>query len=619
LKTVTFGASEIDLRKARFGLLPERYAAFAKRATMASAAGAALAAAALAFVFRWGPFSAAIGVVAAGALAAYAARAIFELAPKARAASRARRIEIEFPSVVTLAYALARGGTPIEDVFRAISAERDAYPETAREFEALVRDIDLAGADLHAAVATRALESPAEPLTRFFEGLVAVLGSGSDVQEYFRNQAESALARSETTMEKAIDNAALLAEAYVSALLVLPLLLIVIISVFAAFGAGAASVLPLIVYLMVPIGTVLFLLVVEMALPPDPLAVPAPRVGALEDVGFEVGPRQAPARARERGREIEEDDPTATGAGRGFAEVAAFARAKLRRYGEATLENPALALAVSIPVALVAGLLLHMTLPPPGPGSAGWWTRASHAIVATLVVAVAPVSVMHEIRARRLRAYEGALPEALGKLSSFNERGVGVLRSIGIVGRTTTGPLAAEFRRLTRDVAWTGNFRGALRRMRARIRTPDVSKIAMLFERASRATGNLKKVIDVAQADVARMAKLRDRKRHAMASYVMVVYVVFAVFLYVVYIVADLFHGADSFTALAASGGGRLGFGAQADPVQSRLLFFHAAVVQAAASGVVAGKLGENSMLSGLKHAVVLTLVAWAVFTAGIL
>jgi len=44
------------------------------------------------------------------------------------------------------------------------------------------------------------------------------------------------------------------------------------------------------------------------------------------------------------------------------------------------------------------------------------------------------------------------------------------------------------------------------------------------------------------------------------------------------------------------------------------MIFFHAGIIQAFASGLVAGQMGENSILSGLKYGIAMTIIAFLVF-----
>ncbi|MCK5216151.1 MAG: hypothetical protein ACNYWM_00365 [Methanosarcinales archaeon] len=48
-------------------------------------------------------------------------------------------------------------------------------------------------------------------------------------------------------------------------------------------------------------------------------------------------------------------------------------------------------------------------------------------------------------------------------------------------------------------------------------------------------------------------------------------------------------------------------------------LFFHAAVIQGICSGLIAGVMGEGSVLSGLKHSIIMLTMGYLLFTVAVL
>jgi len=55
-------------------------------------------------------------------------------------------------------------------------------------------------------------------------------------------------------------------------------------------------------------------------------------------------------------------------------------------------------------------------------------------------------------------------------------------------------------------------------------------------------------------------------------------------------------------------------FGASVDVDTMKMLFFHCGVIQGVCAGLVAGKLGEGKIISGLKHATALALATFLFF-----
>lgn len=613
------------LRAARIATFPEWYLSLAWLGAMLATVAAWVLLGALAFATGDAPAWAAAPVVAAAGVAAGTLAYLGALLyPRVRAAGRARAIDAEFPHVAILCYALARGGMGTLDVFRAVAQERHVFGEISLELGLVLRETEWMGQDLIAGMEEVAGTTPSSTLKGFLEGLVTILKSGADPRDYLRRQAETQLAEAELRMQKELDQAALLAEAYVSGLLVLPLLLIVILSVLSALGGGNEGFIPLVVFVLIPFGTAAYLLLAEILLPPEGLSVPRDPPGELSDFGIEatrtrdlllpppppptlddvahdLGAREGAADAR-LGRRLRVEWTRRRGA------------EALRGFTARVIVKPVDAIEVSGTLALLVFLAGGLVFWLGGVKGKELVLGATGLALLTLAVAILPVSVFHEMRLRRARSIERALPETVSRLSSFNERGISLPQAFRILAHSSKGPLSGELRALERDLAWNGSLGNALRRLRERVHTRSMARLACLFERAAAATGNLKEVLDIAAQNAGRQEALLSRKAQSMSTYVVVIYVVFAVFLYVIYMVTDLFYQEGGLAAGLGAAGGAAGL----DPDAAQVLFYHAALLQAGCCGLVAGKLGEGHLLSGLKHALVLAAVAWLTFRAGV-
>jgi flagellar protein FlaJ len=106
-----------------------------------------------------------------------------------------------------------------------------------------------------------------------------------------------------------------------------------------------------------------------------------------------------------------------------------------------------------------------------------------------------------------------------------------------------------------------------------------------------------------------------------MVTYLLVIYLSFFVFLGIIVALTVSFIPAIEDAASASvldSDSISVGIFSGLRDVQTegyRLIFFHISVVQAVCSGLVAGQLGEGSVYDGLKHALVLLVVAYVLFT----
>lgn len=611
------------LRAARLGRIPEEYLILSWIAALAVALGASVAALASLILFAHLPWIVDLTFgIGAGVVTFSLVRLGFLVYPRAVASGRRAEIEREFPSVALLCYALSQGGlTPLK-VFKVVAEERNVYGEISREFEFVLRDVEWLGHDLNTALKNVSETTPSPLLKGYFSGLVTILNSGADPVDFFRRQTETQLDQAEMHLERELDHAGMLAEVYVSGLLVLPLLLIVLLSLLSALGNGGEKVVPLVVYLLIPGGTFFYCLILETLLPPDRLTMPEPRKQRFADFGIDSIPSDEPALPMQQRTTLRDLERRASLDNHGEAPmlkrrlVVEWFRKRSREswtgFFQRAIVKPVDAIEVSGAAALLVFAIGGIAFLVLGDRGSALVISGTGLLLLAAAIALVPVSLFHELRVRRAKVVERAMPEMLGRLSGFNERGISLLRAFELLGRTSDGPLAKDLRALDQDVSWNSNLAAALTRLRLRVKTLAMTKLTILFERASAATGDLRQVLKIVASDTARTESLRSRRQGSMLTYVIVIYTVYAVFLYVTYIVTSLFYGEGGFSGVA---GGSKGL----DPETARVLFFQAVVIQGACCGLVAGKLGEGHILSGLKHAVILAGLGWAVFRMGVL
>lgn len=624
LRSSGHAATAKALRSARIARFPEWYLAMSYlSAGLFGLAAGTVAFAVIPLARSW----VLLGLSAAIALAGFLfVRLGFLAYPRVVASGRARKINEEMPSVITLCYALARGGMNPLEIFRVVAKERAAYGEASIEMGVIVRNVEWFGMDLISALKETASTTPSQEFRSLLDGLVTILNSGADPKDYFKNQAETRLKQAELDLEKNLEQTSLLAEIYVSGLLVLPLLLLVVLSGLSPLAPGQDALMPYVVFGMIPLGTAIYMIMLETMLPPEMLSVPGSASPAVVDFGMHSLPTKTPILPPpwRAGGEVANASRAMTEEELRLAKSLrwrlAFERARsrfmawVRRAGKRMTENPINALEFSGFWGLLIGASAGYWVWTRGLAGAQFgWALTGVGLLAFSVTFI-PVAIFHELRLRRARKVEKALPSTLNRLAGFNERGISLLQSFQILGNASTGPLAGEMRAVGQDVSWNSSLSGALRRLRERINTLRMVKLGVLLERASAATGNLREVLDIAADDATRTEHLKSTRQQAMMSYVVVIYLVFAVFLYVLVVVANLFYGPEGLGAATAQGAGNA-----IKPLEAKILFAEAGVLQGLACGMVAGRLGEGHFVSGLKHAVFLGVAAFLVFHFGVL
>jgi flagellar protein FlaJ len=561
-----------------------------------------------------GAASLAVGLLAAGGV--YFVR--WQL-PAFRADSRRRYIDAAMPRTVAFVYALSRGGMSFPAVMRTLSANRGVFGAAAEEMTAGVRDIDLFGADVVTAVRDLSRRTPSEGFQNFAENLSSVLQSGRNLSRFLEEEYRRYRDRAEEQQEEILELLATTAEVYVTVVVAGMLFLITILLVIGLTSGDTLALVRLITYVVLPATNVLFLAYLSEITQPlragreraDPPTVasggsPAGRGidGAPEAVsdGGPVadGGRLPPADAANRRR------------------LRAYRRLRALRTGvgspvRSLLARPELVLYLAVPFAL--GYVL-VGLPVAFEGGLAVDVLDDVLVRAALLVG-GSYAVVYEASSRRLNRMEASLPDLLERLASLNEAGVSVVSSFDRVRETDVEGLDEEVERIWRDVQWGATVEEALEGFGARVRTPAVTRIVTLLTNAMRASNDIGPVLRIAAEQARSDLRLRRQRRQEMFTYLVVIYVSFLVFVVVIGAIDTVLipNLPEAPTADGYSIGGFLQMGTT-DTAGYRLVFFHAALIQSALSGLVGGQMGEGSVRDGVKHATIMLGLTYAVFLA---
>ncbi len=182
-----------------------------------------------------------------------------------------RELEDELPFTAGYMAILATAGVSPEKIFNTLSTLNTPLAASV-EAKEIVRDINLFGLDIISALEKTANQTPSSMLKDTLEGIISTIHSGSSLASFLRERFRMASSSKKLRLKKFADNLSLLSEVYVALFLTAPLLLAIMVSIMSALGSGMGTLSPdliltLLTYIVIPIGTVLFLLVLDMSSP----------------------------------------------------------------------------------------------------------------------------------------------------------------------------------------------------------------------------------------------------------------------------------------------------------------------------------------------------------------
>jgi flagellar protein FlaJ len=553
-----------------------------------------------------GPIPMALITQAVGALigALIAAAITYMIAlqwPAITKGMRASKINMTLHNTVAYMYAMRMGGAELLGIFRSLSENANIYGEIALEFRQIVRDADFFGLDVVSAIRQLHMTTPSNKLKDFLQDLLSVIESGGDMSDFLEGRVHLFQEDARYEQKNFLGFLAMVSESYVTLFVAGPLFLIIIMVVMGMMGGAAIMQLVAVIYLMLPVGTTIFMVMIDL------VSIKTEQVN------------------RAKGKLVwqEFSDVTVNAAGGEetlFARLVKYDRsAGIRRFLQDPLKaftsKPIRILFLTIPIGI--GYMGFMISQIRWIGNLEAYVGAidDHIVIGVLIILV-PYTIFYEVWRRRLSGIEAAIPEFLDRMAGINQVGLTVGQALGIMQSANLGVLSYEIKRINRDMDWGANFSEALLRFGDRIQTPIIARMVTLITKASEMSGQINRVLNIASSDT-RMSEVLKRERLGeMFIYVAIIYLSFLVFIFVIATLNGQFltELAKVNTAgLQQAGGAFSGLGSMPLGLL-QVMLYHAVLIMGFFSGVIAGQMGESSVRSGIKHACIMLLVGLIAF-----
>ncbi|MBS3760152.1 MAG: type II secretion system F family protein, partial [Halodesulfurarchaeum sp.] len=194
---------------------------------------------------------------------------ILVLLPYSRSSGRKREINMLLPDAVSFMYALSIGGLNQLEILEAMARAEDTYGEVALEFRTIVQETEYFDVDYRTAIRRRSMETPSDDLAQFFTDMLSIINSGGDMAGFLEDKKETHMRTAKQEQEMTLQTLELFGEMYMT-LSLFPLLLIIVLVVMSMLGQSQQFLLFGTVYLLLPLVSAAFLVLVSTVKEDDP-------------------------------------------------------------------------------------------------------------------------------------------------------------------------------------------------------------------------------------------------------------------------------------------------------------------------------------------------------------
>lgn len=193
--------------------------------------------------------------------------AVFIAYPSVVAGNRRRNIDATLPYAINYITSMSTAGITPAEIFRLLG-DSPIYGESSVEARYIAREIDIFGRDLIDALRIVSASTPSQRMKEFLQGAMASISSGGNLTEYFRTKANQYALENRQTQKLFLDTLALISESYVTAMVAGTLFLIILQSIMSVLGGDSKPIfLYVVIYMMIPFGTIMFIIMISSMTP----------------------------------------------------------------------------------------------------------------------------------------------------------------------------------------------------------------------------------------------------------------------------------------------------------------------------------------------------------------
>lgn len=522
-------------------------------------------------------FSSVIITAAAGCLIYYY--------PTLKASGRKTRIDLDLPYAVTYMQALS----PIlslADIFRNIHQEYDLYGEVSNECGVIIRNMDVFGEDLNTSIEHAKEITPSENFRELLNDLLLMHQSGGNLTNFFNAKSLAYREISRNEQDSLLQFLEMIAEIYVTVFVAGPIAIIIMLVAQNLTGQSTLGGITTLLYVGLPLGAIVLIAILYILLPPDNLAISHKEVQETEYANDILNTKSNEEPNLEFIKKVE--------------------KRKREIHILELLKHPVKTYIAKYDYAIVLGMIAAggiFYLYYSGYLASVFPVFTFEAFLCLIIIAgIIPAIIAYELRYRYVNSIEKQMPEFLREIADMRDIGMTLQGAIFLIATNKKGVLSSEIKVVSDEIRYGTPLSNALVRMEERIGVITIKRAVSLLVKASEITDYIRETLAIAVSDLEHYLKMKSKRKNVSIVYLAVIYLSFGIYLYTAYQLNVVFISSFSSFDIAF------------DIMSNKTAMFHIGIILAFFSGIMAGQMSANTILSGLKHSALLLAATLIVF-----
>lgn len=265
-------------------------------------------------------------------------------------------------------------------------------------------------------------------------------------------------------------------------------------------------------------------------------------------------------------------------------------------------------------------------------------------LIISIIVSIVPYFIWKYSQFMWIKSIETQFPNFVRDLADSERSGMSLTEGIKIASKANYGKLSIEVQKMHNRLSWGTPFLRVMEIFGKRVKDSKIIMEALNIIRQSyEGGGDIAATLDSVSRDMIMLKEAEAERSSLVKEHVMIMYGIFFMFLgvaiMIIFVMVPMLQSQPK-VAGSFSGLGTLGF-SFVDPCKGSqmfpcgfysgicamfgsateglscyyiAMFFSVVMVQGVFTGLIAGQLGENSAVAGIKHSIVMVFVAVGIF-----
>jgi flagellar protein FlaJ len=264
-------------------------------------------------------------------------------------------------------------------------------------------------------------------------------------------------------------------------------------------------------------------------------------------------------------------------------------------------------------------------------------TIMGNLILLASVIGIVPYAFLTYFGYKKIRDIEDQLPTFLLDLAEAQKVGMTLPESLKQVSKTDYGKLSGEIKKINDQLSWGIPVQDVMNNFAKRMEKSKVTaRIIRIINEAYSSGGDIARTMEATASDMTAIKEAEKERMAVAKEHLMVMYAIYFIFIGIVIGLSQTLVPMLKMNIAAGSMGGMMSFQDPCTPCANisnifcvncslftvlcqmfgfaaggtcyyNSLFIVMAIVQGIFTGLVAGQLGEGSVIAGIKHSVIMT------------